>query len=331
MALVAPFRMPSAALRVLLADVGLSPSDVLRAAGLPGDTLAPETLVLGTREQYALFAALDELTPDRELAVTMAEAISREGFDPAVFAALCSPNLTTAIERIATHKRLLGPVRVHAQDGPDGFEVEVAWPAGDPPPDLLPRLDVAFWVALARTATRTRVVPQQVVLPRSGGDDADLESWLGTRITRGDSTRVRFSALDARRPFLTANAGMWDFFEPALRERLADLDATATTRGKVRAALLELLPAGGGTTLGVARSLGASPRTLQRRLADEDTTFQDVLASTREELARHYLTTSDLPLAEIAFLLGYDDPSSFFRAFQRWTGQTPSRLREAAG
>lgn len=331
MAPLPSFRMPSSALRVLLADLGLSPADLLRAAGLPGDALAAETLVLAPRGQYALFAALDELTPGHELAVTLAEAISREGFDPAVFAALCSPNLMTATQRIATHKRLLGPVRVHAEDGPDHFEVEVVWPAGDPPPPVLPRLDVAFWVALARTATRTRVVPQQVVLPRSGADHAELESWLGTRVTRGEATRVRFSPLDARRPFLTANASMWEFFEPGLRERLADLDATATTRGKVRAALLELLPAGRGTTLGVARSLGLSQRTLQRRLADEDATFQDVLASTREELARHYLTTSDLPLAEIAFLLGYDDPSSFFRAFQQWTGQTPARLRDATG
>lgn len=331
MAVVAPFRMPATALRVLAADLGLSPADLLRAAGLPGDALATETLLLEPRAHYALFEALDDLRPDRDVAITMAEAISREAFDPALFAAICSPNLTAAAQRIATHKRLLGPVRLQVDDGPDGLDIRAVWPAGDPPPLLLERLDVAYWVALVRLATRTRVVPDEVVLPAAADGHVELESWLGTRITRGTRSQVRFRPIDARRPFLTADAGMWSFFEPSLRQRLADLDTEATTAGKVRATLLELLPAGEGTTNGVARSLGVSTRTLQRRLAEEDTTFQDVLAATREELARHYLTASDLPLVEIAFLVGYDDPSSFHRAFHQWTGQTPMRLREATG
>ena len=331
MAAVAPFRTPSTLLRVLAADLGLSPADLLRAADLPGDALAADTLVLEPRAHYALFEALDSLNDGRDVAITMAESISQEAFDPAIFAATCSPNLIAAAERIATHKRLLGPARLRVEDGPNGLAIDVVWPAGDPPPLLLQRLDVAFWVALARFATRTRVVPERVVLPGPAGGHVELESWLGTRVTRGTSAHVRFRPIDARRPFLTANSQLWSFFEPSLRERLADLDATATTTGRVRAALLEQLPAGGGTTAQVARSLGVSTRTLQRRLAEENATFQDVLAATREELARHYLTASDLPLVEIAFLLGYDDPSSFHRAFHQWTGQTPMRLREAAG
>ena len=330
MAVIAPFRTPSTLVRVLAADLGLSPADLLRAAGLPGDALAAETLVLEPRAHYALFEALDELSDGRGVAISVAEALSTDAFDPAIFAAVCSPNLTAAAERIARHKQLLGPVRLRVDADADGLEIHDLWPAGEQPPPLLQRLAVSFWVALARSATRTRVVPDQVVLPAAASNLVDLESWLGVRVTRGTSTHVRFRPIDARRPFLTADASMWAFFEPALRKRLAELDTAATTSARVRAALLELLPAGGGTTAQVARELGVSTRTLQRRLAEEDATFQDVLATTREELARHYLTTSELPLVEIAFLLGYDDPSSFHRAFHQWTGQTPMRLREAA-
>lgn len=77
----------------------------------------------------------------------------------------------------------------------------------------------------------------------------------------------------------------------------------------------------------VARNLGTS--TLQRRLAQEDTSFQILLAATREALARHYLRSSQLPISEISFLLGYEDPNSFFRAFSSWTGQTPDAIRTA--
>ena len=72
-----------------------------------------------------------------------------------------------------------------------------------------------------------------------------------------------------------------------------------------------------------------TPRTLQRRLKQEDTRFSEVLSDTRERLARHYLKTSTMSGAEISFLLGYEDPNSFFRAFHQWTGQTPERARAA--
>lgn len=70
-----------------------------------------------------------------------------------------------------------------------------------------------------------------------------------------------------------------------------------------------------------------STRTLQRRLQLEDTAFQTVLRDTREALARHYLTSSTMSAAEIAYLLGYDDTRSFYRAFHAWTGQTPEQVR----
>jgi AraC-like DNA-binding protein len=82
---------------------------------------------------------------------------------------------------------------------------------------------------------------------------------------------------------------------------------------------------------GVAHDLAMSTRTLQRRLKAEETTFQTILDSTRELLARHYLSESELSTNEISFLLGYEDPRSFYRAFRSWTGQTPQLVRAAAG
>ncbi|RMF44769.1 MAG: AraC family transcriptional regulator, partial [Deltaproteobacteria bacterium] len=106
-----------------------------------------------------------------------------------------------------------------------------------------------------------------------------------------------------------------------------ELDAEASFASKVRSALLELLPSGQRSAEAVAKRLAVSKRTLQRRLADEATTFQIELNQVREQLARHYLANTDLPGAQISFLLGFEDPNSFVRAFHAWTGQTPERLR----
>ena len=82
--------------------------------------------------------------------------------------------------------------------------------------------------------------------------------------------------------------------------------------------------------MATARRLGTGQRNLQRRLRDGDTCFQAIASDTREQLARHYLTNTNMAGDEISFLLGYDKPSSCYRTFQRWTGTTPMRLRAGA-
>ena len=72
-----------------------------------------------------------------------------------------------------------------------------------------------------------------------------------------------------------------------------------------------------------------SKRTLQRRLESEGQNFRVLVNATRESLARHYLAKTAMSGGEIAFLLGFEDPNSFYRAFQDWTGQTPDSARAA--
>jgi AraC-like DNA-binding protein len=185
---------------------------------------------------------------------------------------------------------------------------------------MLALTELVFWVALARLATRRVVRPLSVTAPHLPRDPAPYREYLGTEIVRARSCAVAFSSADARRPFVTANERMWEFFEPELRRRLSELRDGAP----------ELLPAGDAGTTAVARELAVSTRTLQRRLREEGTTFQAELARTREALARHYLTSSSVTSGEISFLLGYEDPNSFYRAFRGWTGDTPARVRAGA-
>jgi AraC-like DNA-binding protein len=82
---------------------------------------------------------------------------------------------------------------------------------------------------------------------------------------------------------------------------------------------------------GVARSLGVSARTLQRQLRQEGVSFAQLLAELRREMAPSLLQDGQYGVSEVAFLLGYEDPSAFRRAFQRWFGRSPRSFRSAAG
>ena len=77
----------------------------------------------------------------------------------------------------------------------------------------------------------------------------------------------------------------------------------------------------------IAKQLGLSERTLQRRLQEEGTTFNQLLESTRKDIALGYLANPKLAAYEVSFLVGYTEPATFFRAFKRWTGKTPQEYR----
>lgn len=316
----------------LLAEVGVEHSAVLRRAGLPDDFLNQPNPRL-TPEGFLRFSeALEVLIPDPGFWVKLTDAMSPEWFSPPVFAALCSPDLTVAAQRLSLFKPLIAPMTLDVAESGDGLELRYRWKrTALKPPASLHGMEALFITKLARLGTRERVRPTRVRVPELPPGQRDYEAFLGVRIHGGsEAIEISFSSTDARRPFLTANPAMWSIFEPELRKRLADLEGNATFESRTRAVLIEALPSGQTEMDKVARRLGVSGRTLQRRLREEDTSFKEVVRSTREGFARHYLRRTNLTSTEIAYLLGFEEPTSFFRAFHRWTGSTPEQLRRSA-
>ena len=96
---------------------------------------------------------------------------------------------------------------------------------------------------------------------------------------------------------------------------------------KVRIQIIDHLPEGVPSQKEIAQSLNLSLRSMQRQLQREKTTFKSALDNVRKTLARNYLKKSSRSIGEIAYLLGFSEPSSFVRAFKRWNGKTPSQYR----
>ncbi|MCG8419280.1 MAG: AraC family transcriptional regulator [Proteobacteria bacterium] len=314
--------------QVLLKDLGIVASDVLRRATLPEDLFSRPRATLKTDEYFRFWRAIEEEVNDPLFPLRLGQAVTTEFFYPPIFAAMCSPNMLIAMQRLSHYKRLVAPQALHVTEETGVVSLSCEWLDGtvNPPPSLV-AAELTFIVQLARIGTRELIKPLQVVSDIPVEPLDEYERFFGCSVRQGNQAAVVFSEVDALRPFLTANESMWRTFEPELRRRLADLDASATIADRVRAALLELLPSGQASMDAVLKKLALSKRTLQRRLQGENTSFQEVLSATREALARHYVGTTSLSGAEISFLLGFEDPNSFFRAFNDWTGTTPERMR----
>lgn len=314
--------------QVVLKDLGVHPADVLRRAHLPADLFSRRDAALSTEEYFRLWHALEDSFDDPAFPLRLGQTVSVEAFSPPIFAALCSPNLNIALQRLSHFERLIGPMRFEVVKTAEATSVTLdCLNRQTPLPASLIATKLVFNVHLARLATREQIKPLSVTATVPFLDADRYAKYFGVQPMQGKSNTLAFSAQDAGRPFLTANEKMWTFFEPELRRRLSEIDAEASFTERVGSALLELLPSGQSSIDAVARTLAVSRRTLQRRLGEEATSFQNELKKTREKLARHYLANSTLTAAEISFLLGFEDPNSFVRAFHHWTGTSPGQSR----
>jgi AraC-like DNA-binding protein len=138
-----------------------------------------------------------------------------------------------------------------------------------------------------------------------------------------------FRSADLAQPFLTHNPDLLEMVAPQLDAELNQQLAHKSLKEQVKGILKKFLAGQRPLLEDVAVELRVSTRTLHRRLLAERITFQNLVEEARRELAQHYLLQSSLELSETAYLLGYEDPNSFFRAFHRWEGTSPGEWRSA--
>ena len=196
------------------------------------------------------------------------------------------------------------------------------------------RHQIEFWVTslirLCRQLTNRRLVPSRLrVMHNRAKTPAEFRSFLGCEIEFGSNVdEVVFPETVKLMPIGSADPHLNELLIKYCDEALAHRDQNRTTlRSSVENAIALLLPHGKAGASEISRRLGMSHRTLARRLASEGLTFSGILDELKVDLAKGYLTQGDLPISQIAWLLGYREVSAFTHAFKRWTGMTPRQSR----
>ena len=252
-------------------------------------------------------------------------------FDVVGYSMMSAPTVLGALERIARFISIVNDAAIIAvKEAPEGFRVTLQIFADQQQP--VPRQRFAFdfmaFLSFCRWVTIRDLRP--VALELTFAPSADLAAY-------GDAFKcpLRFnapvnalllSASDVMLPLPTAHQMLAEIHERIAAKHIQQLQ-TSPTRLRVHAILIRCLSDGEPTRAKVANAMAMGERTLQRRLDAEGTSFHQVLDETRRELAEHYMNRNDLSLAEAAYLLGFGDQSSLFRASKRWFGTSPRRRR----
>lgn len=312
-----------------LEDLGLSPAAVLRQAGLPMGLFSQEKILVSTEEFFALYRGIAEASREPGFGLKLGSEERIERYDPIKLAALSARSFRDALQRMARYKQLTCPEEIRITERGEECAVQFRWLlASEAEPELLVDVCFAWIVGVGRRGSGHRINPRRVELERAGGSREIYEGHFRCPVKFGASrNELVFDRTDLEKPFVTHNAELLAIVAPPLEAELTQQLAEKTLVEQVKGILKKLLAGQRPALEDVARELRLSTRTLQRRLTGEGANFQQLMEEARRELAQHYLLHSSLELNETAYLLGYEDANSFFRAFHQWEGTSPGEWR----
>jgi AraC-like DNA-binding protein len=298
------------------------------AADLTPELLADDDARISAPQFCVAWAEAIRATADPALALAMATAIPIGAFGIVEYVCRAAPTVGEALQRWVRYLNLLDDaVRVGLAIDDDHAYLRVELESEAPAP-ASHELCFALVVKQLRQLSAAPFRATRVELThRAPADVATYRAWFDAPVVFDADT----TQLVMPRAALAASLRSSDPALLAILTRAADDLARAAPReppflAQVKRAVRELLRGNDATIEQVAKQLGLTTRSLQRRLKDAGTSFQAVREAVRRELATRYLD-DQLSIAEISFLLGFSEPSAFFRAFKRWTGTTPLAAR----
>jgi AraC-like DNA-binding protein len=314
----------------MLTAEGLDVRALLAAAAIDPAALDAPGARVETERVSRLWELAVERSANPAIGLAQPHVVRAASFDVVGYAMMSCADLRTAFERLIRYLLILSDAfTMTMSEERAGYRVTFVLFGGDRP---VPRQRIEFIVVTligyCRWISGREVYPLAIELPYPApADPAAYRAALRCAVTF-DAPRnsLLFARADMTAPLPTSNPQLAELHERFAGEYLKHFDH-AQTSYRARQVIVRRLPDGEPRRDEVASELAMSERTLQRRLEEESTSYVQLLDGTRRELAEQYLGRLHLTLAQAAYLLGFSDQSSFFRACKRWFDLSPGQYR----
>lgn len=317
-----------------VAAAGGNPERALEAAGLRASDLADPDRFVDLEKVATLFAAAAKESGDDGFGLHVGCAYDLLALGALSYAVLHAATLGTALHNLEryVHSHLQGArveLQVHGAECRLVFDFPIAGVEGRQGVESAMALVLQILRRLVGPAFR----PRRVLFSHPRPASTELHARVfGAPVEFGapiDGALV-FDASELERPIAGADRRLLPIVERHLDQILGAAKNDDAFLRDVRAMVARTVCDGHPSLSAVAKRVGQSPRTLQRRLGERGLVWKQLVEDVRRELALRYLEDGRTPLPEIAFLLGYSEQSAFQRAFRRWTATTPLAFRRAA-
>lgn len=311
-----------------LRQLGIAAEDVVEKARLPL-TIITEPVVT-TAQYFAIWQAYSDIIDDTAQGIIkLATVFETAQYPASVLATYHARDYRDALNRMARYKQLCPPESLHIIEEGEHCTIELEWLHTEQSgPPLLVGITLAFILELGRRGTGRHLTASLVEFSHPMGDIQVLETYFGCPIQIGAKyNRLTLDRRDLDQTFASYNADLLEVLTPALDRSLDEPQQGRSIPEIVKWIIKRSLTGGRPDIQTVASEIGMSNRTLQRRLTDKGTSFKHLLTQVRHEQALEYLADRSLDIQEIAFLIGYEDQNSFYRAFRLWENDTPLNWR----
>ena len=314
------------------ADKGVRPEDLYSAVHLDSSLLQDPDNRIPFAQLVELYEKAAELTHDKDFGLHLGETVDLRLFDVVGYSALNSGTLGEAFARVARYHSIWTDGAV--------FKVETS---NDTSAIIYRYVDesinahrqdsemtFAAVVSLCRIAVDENWTSTAVEFQHPKPRDTSEHARLFRCPISFDApvNKISFASCSLSLPIEKADAGLVRMLDRHAQELLAKYPPRDTVIDNARTVITRELNGGNPSLEQVAAQLGLSERTLQRKLQELGTSHNDLVEQIRRDLAMRYLKEPDMAICEVAYLTGFSEPSSFHRAFKRWTGVTPGEFRE---
>ena len=318
------------AVRRALEDAGCDAEALFQQAGLDPAWLQDPQARYPIVRSSRLWALAVAATRNPAFGLAAAKRAPVTSFHALGFAVMASDSLRDAFERCARYLSVVSDaaaLRLEDRGTATAVLIEPRDGEAAPAPEALDAFAAVF-VFMCRARLGRRFAPLEVALQRPAPqDDSPWQQCFRCPVRFAQPTNHLLieratldQPLDSASPELAAH-------NEAVVQRLLETRQKGDLVSRVRTLLIERLPHGDPGEAAIATALHLSSRSLHRKLAEQGTGYAALLRDTREQLAQQYLRDDRHSISEIAYLLGFADASSFTRAFKRWTGVAPARVR----
>ena len=311
---------------------GADYADLCRRAQLdPAQLQHPDARVPVAAVQR-LWAAAIEATGKPQLSLLLGQQVNPLALGVLSYVLMHSPTLGEALRQLCRYQDIgcdASRTTLRREADRVWLEVELLSPDIIYPEHVL-NSELTLYLHACRALTGQPLAPQLVRLayPRPA-DTAEHERVFAPAPVQFEATcsGLAFDAAVLDLPVLNANPALFPLFEHHADALLGQLRQPSLP-DRVKREIVRLLKGAEPTLAAVADALAMGVRTLQLHLREAGLSYQQLLDEVRRELAERHLRAPDLSTTDIAFLLGYSEPSVFVRSFKRWTGQTPGAFRK---
>ncbi len=314
------------------ADKHVDKAALLSSLGIEPDSPVDPSFMVSDTEYYAFLERLASVDGNpTTIPLRVGAAMRCDDYGAFGLAWKSATDLRGSCERAERFARVLTSVSTYEVEWDDGGAFMLLHREGERRLGmrLSNEASIASIVSISRQSSTEELTPLAVHFKHAAPHSlVDHEAFFGCRLHfESDRDAVYLSNEALQTPNKLGDESISSFFDTHLERELSKLEDDSSLERRVQIRISQSLSEGVPAISDVARHFGMSGRTLQRRLSDRGLSYQALVDESRRQLSNRLLQQTDYELAEVAFMTGFSEQSSFSRAFKRWAGQTPRSYR----